>query len=79
MKTTGSTRLRIAVLGTRGVPGGYSGFETCAEELGSRLVARGHEVTVYCRVPHVSYSGRAYRGMRLVKFATTWRSISTWA
>jgi len=70
MKTTGSTRLRIAVLGTRGVPGGYSGFETCAEELGSRLVARGHEVTVYCRVPHVSYSGRAYRGMRLVKLPT---------
>ena len=70
MKTTDPTRLRIALLGTRGVPASYSGFETCAEELGSRLVARGHEVTVYCRVPHVSYSGRAYRGMRLVKLPT---------
>ena len=35
--------LRIALLGTRGVPARYSGFETCAEELGARLVERGHE------------------------------------
>ena len=58
------------MLGTRGVPASYSGFETCVEELGARLVARGHEVTVYCRVPHVSYPGAAYRGMRLVKLPT---------
>jgi glycosyltransferase involved in cell wall biosynthesis len=45
--------LRIAMLGTRGVPASYSGFETCVEELGSRLAARGHDVTVYCRVPHI--------------------------
>jgi glycosyltransferase involved in cell wall biosynthesis len=63
-------RLRIAMLGTRGVPASYSGFETCVEELGARLSARGHDVTVYCRVPHVSYSGSAYRGMRLVKLPT---------
>ena len=63
-------RLRVAILGTRGVPASYSGFETCAEELGARLAARGHEVTVYCRVPHISYPGTAYRGMRLVKLPT---------
>ena len=62
--------LRIALLGTRGVPASYSGFETCAEELGGRLAARGHAVTVYCRVPHVSYAGRTYKGMRLVKLPT---------
>jgi glycosyltransferase involved in cell wall biosynthesis len=67
---TEAPSLRIALLGTRGVPASYSGFETCAEELGSRLVARGHQVTVYCRVPHVSYPGRDYRGMRLVKLPT---------
>jgi glycosyltransferase involved in cell wall biosynthesis len=59
--------LRIGMLGTRGVPASYSGFETCAEELGARLAQRGHTVTVYCRVPHISYSGTSYRGMRLVK------------
>lgn len=63
-------RLRIAMLGTRGVPASYSGFETCAEELGARLGARGHAVTVYCRVPHISYPGSTYRGMRLVKLPT---------
>jgi glycosyltransferase involved in cell wall biosynthesis len=62
--------LRIAMLGMRGVPASYSGFETCAEELGARLAARGHDVTVYCRVPHIAYGGAAYRGMRLVKLPT---------
>ena len=42
--------MRIAILGTRGVPPAYGGFETFAAELGTRLVQRGHEVTVYCRV-----------------------------
>jgi glycosyltransferase involved in cell wall biosynthesis len=62
--------LRIAMLGTRGVPASYSGFETCVEELGTRLVERGHDVTVYCRVPHISHPGTSYRGMRLVKLPT---------
>jgi glycosyltransferase involved in cell wall biosynthesis len=62
--------LRVAMLGTRGVPAAYSGFETCVEELGARLVARGCQVTVYCRVPHIAYPGTHYRGMRLVKLPT---------
>lgn len=66
----GSAPMRIAILGTRGVPASYSGFETCAEELGARLAARQHEVTVYCRVPHITYPGSVYRGMRLVKLPT---------
>ena len=41
--------LRIAMIGTRGVPAAYGGFETAVEEIGSRLAARGHHVTVYCR------------------------------
>src|SRR2546429_518091 len=44
--------MRIAILGTRGIPASYSGFETAVEQISSRLVERGHEVTVYCR-PHV--------------------------
>jgi len=62
--------MRVAMLGTRGVPASYSGFETCAEELGTRLAARGHDVAVYCRVPHISHAGTEYRGMRLVKLPT---------
>ena len=62
--------MRIAMVGTRGIPAAYSGFETCVEELGSRLVARGHQVTVYCRSHHVRYSQPTYRGMRLVRLPT---------
>ena len=41
--------LKIVILGTRGVPASYGGFETFAEELGVRLVERGHDVSVACR------------------------------
>ena len=62
--------MKIALLGTRGVPASYSGFETCVEQLGQRLVQRGHEVTVYCRSHHITYEGSHYKGMRLVKLPT---------
>ena len=59
--------MRIAILGTRGIPARYGGFETFAEELGKRLAERGHEVTVYCRERH---SEPAYLGTRLVYLPT---------
>ncbi|HUP03997.1 MAG TPA: DUF1972 domain-containing protein, partial [Bryobacteraceae bacterium] len=55
--------MRIAILGTRGIPANYGGFETFAEELSTRLAERGHDVAVYCRT---RYSGPSYRGVRLV-------------
>jgi len=51
-------------MGTRGVPAKYGGFETAVEEIGKRLVARGYEVTVYCRNPGQRIT--QYEGMRLV-------------
>jgi glycosyltransferase involved in cell wall biosynthesis len=54
--------LRIAILGTRGIPANYGGFETFAEELSTRLAARGHAVTVYCRERPVE---AVYRGVSL--------------
>jgi glycosyltransferase involved in cell wall biosynthesis len=62
--------MRIAMLGTRGIPASYSGFETCVEQLGARLVERGHQVTVYCRSHHITYADADYKGMRLVKLPT---------
>lgn len=58
--------MKVAILGTRGVPASYGGFETLAEELGRRLAERGHEVTVYGRRGFVDPSLSDYRGMRLV-------------
>jgi len=59
--------LRIAMMGSRGAPASYSGIETCVEQLGSRLVQRGHHVTVYARSHHIAYDRPTYRGMRIVK------------
>jgi len=60
--------LRIAILGTRGIPAAYGGFETFAEQLAVRLASRGHDVTVYGRATSVdpALDGRRYRGVRLV-------------
>ncbi|HWP53298.1 MAG TPA: glycosyltransferase [Pyrinomonadaceae bacterium] len=57
--------MRIAILGTRGVPANYGGFETFAEHLSTRLVARGHDVTVYCRAHYVSPRQIEFQGVRL--------------
>ena len=59
--------MRIAILGIRGVPANYGGFETFAEQLGKRLVARGHEVTVYGRSAWVAKGTHNYLGMRVVR------------
>lgn len=56
--------MRIAMIGTRGVPARYGGFETAIEEVGSRLAARGHEVIVFCRGAEERLP--SYRGMTLV-------------
>ena len=58
--------MKLAIIGTRGVPANYGGFETFAEELGSRLAARGHEVTVYGRRGFIDPQLGEYRGMQLV-------------
>lgn len=57
--------MRIAILGTRGIPASYGGFETFAEHLSTRLVARGHEVTVYCRAHYVSPRQLEFHGVQL--------------
>lgn len=62
--------MKIALMGTRGIPASYSGFETCVEQLGLRLVQRGHDVTVYCRSHHITYAEPLYKGMKLVKLPT---------
>lgn len=59
--------MRIALLGTRGIPANYGGFETFYENLGPRLAERGHHVAVFNR-PHVvgHRALKTYRGVELV-------------
>lgn len=60
----------IAFLGSRGVPARYSGFEVVVEELGKRLAAAGHEVTVYNRLPRFGPSRPYWEGMRVIGLPT---------
>ncbi len=61
--------MRIALIGTRGIPAAYSGFETAVENLAREFTARGHEVTVYCR-PHMTERRDEHAGARLVHLPT---------
>ena len=58
--------MKIAILGTRGIPNNYGGFEQCAEHLSVGLVASGHEVTVYSPSFH-NYNKKIYRGVKIIK------------
>jgi glycosyltransferase involved in cell wall biosynthesis len=62
--------MKIAILGTRGIPASYSGIETAVEQLTSRLTARGHEVVVYCRPHVVDPRLTHYKGASLVHLRT---------
>jgi glycosyltransferase involved in cell wall biosynthesis len=65
----GKPRLRVAFIGGRGVISKYSGIESYYEEVGKRLVAMGHEVTVYCR-NHFTPDLAEHNGMKLVRLPT---------
>jgi glycosyltransferase involved in cell wall biosynthesis len=71
--------MRIAMVGTRGVPARYGGFETAVEEIGRRLVERGHEIVVYCRtIKGDDERAPEHLGMKLVHLpAARKRSLET--
>ena len=60
--------MKIAILGTRGIPNNYGGFEQCAEYLSVGLVEKGHEVSVYSPDFH-SYKEDTYKGVRIIRKA----------
>ena len=57
--------MRIGILGTRGIPARYGGFETLAEELSARLASRGHDVTVYTRSRYAQPGLAVHRGAKI--------------
>ncbi|MEI6564438.1 MAG: glycosyltransferase [bacterium] len=58
--------MKIAFLGSRGIPARYSGFETFYEQLAVRLVRRGHQVTVYNRRHFMPDIRGTYKDVRIV-------------
>jgi glycosyltransferase involved in cell wall biosynthesis len=57
--------MKIAIIGTRGIPNHYGGFEQFAEFLAKGLVERGHEITVYNSHSH-PYQHAEWNGVKLV-------------
>lgn len=62
--------MNLALMGIRGIPANYGGFETFAEQVATRLVKRGHQVTVYGRSNNIKYREPYYHGVRLVILPT---------
>ncbi len=62
---TYNSKLKIAYIGLRGIPAKYSGIEKAVEEIGARLVKKGHEVTVYCMANRYIKKENSYRGIKL--------------
>lgn len=62
--------MKIAILGSRGIPANYGGYETFAEKISKLLVAKGHEVTVYCCRPYTHNKDRYYAGIKRIILPT---------
>ena len=58
--------MRIAYLGTMGIPARYGGFETCIEEVTTRLAKKEHEIIVYCGYRGSKPQTKLYKGVRLI-------------
>lgn len=62
--------MKIAIIGIRGIPFTYSGFEVFAEELAVGLAKKNHQLTVYCRKIYFKNKISNYKGVRLVYLPT---------
>lgn len=57
--------MKIAIIGTRGIPNNYGGFEQFAEHLSTILVEKGHDVSVYSSHNHI-YQEKTYKGVQII-------------
>lgn len=66
--------MKIAILGTKGIPNNYGGFEQFAENISVVLVRLGHQVTVYN--PHFhSYNELTFKGVQIKKIFSPEKQI----
>lgn len=57
--------MRIGIIGTRGIPNQYGGFEQFADFVSRSLVIMGHEVSVYNSHNHIYQEG-FYEGVKII-------------
>lgn len=58
--------MKIAFIGQKGIPASYGGVERWTEEVATRLAAKGHDVTVYCRYHYTKTKNGRYNGIKLI-------------
>ena len=69
------TPLKISIIGSRGYPYVYSGYETLVKNIGERMVAKGVQVTVYCHSYLFDEKPKQLNGIQL-KYIPTIKSKS---
>jgi glycosyltransferase involved in cell wall biosynthesis len=57
--------MKIGILGTRGIPNAYGGFEQFAEQLAAGLTNKGHEIFVYNSSLH-PYKEDRWQGVHII-------------
>jgi len=68
--------MRVGILGTRGIPNHYGGFEQFADYLAEGLVKKGREVFVYNSHNH-PYQEKVYKGAQLIHINDPEHKIGT--
>ncbi len=58
--------MKVAIIGTRGIPASYSGFETSVQETAIRFVKKDIETIVYCRTNHYNERRDEFKGVKLI-------------
>jgi glycosyltransferase involved in cell wall biosynthesis len=58
--------MKIAIIGTRGIPASYSGFETSVQETAVRFAKNGYDISVYCRSNHYKEKLDSYQSVKLI-------------
>lgn len=61
-----NSNVKIAIIGTRGIPNYYGGFEQFAQYLAQGLVERGHDITVYNPIDH-PFKEETFGGIKIVR------------
>jgi len=69
--------MKIAILGTRGIPNNYGGFEQTAENLSVHWVKAGHEVTVYNTDEH-PYKDKEWNGVKIKHIFSKESKLGIW-
>jgi hypothetical protein len=57
--------MKLGIIGTRGIPNEYGGFEQFAEHFSTYAASKGIEVTVYCS-SNQTFKDPSYKGVRLI-------------